>query len=47
MGAPPVPTPSRQGFVQGYNAQVAATRDDLIAAVHLGQSPNDMSSSSR
>jgi hypothetical protein len=36
--------PTRRGFLQGYNAQVAVTSDHLIAAVHLGQSPNDMSS---
>jgi hypothetical protein len=36
--------PTRRGFLQGYNAQVAVTSDHLIAAVHLGQSPNDMNS---
>jgi transposase len=33
--------PTRRGFLQGYNAQVAVTADQLIAAVQLGQSPND------
>jgi transposase len=33
--------PTRRGFVQGYNAQVAVTSDQLIVAVQLGQSPND------
>jgi hypothetical protein len=36
--------PTRRGFIQGYNAQVAVTGDYLIAAVQVGQSPNDMSS---
>jgi hypothetical protein len=36
--------PTRRGFIQGYNAQVAVTSDYLIAAVHVGQSPNDTSS---
>jgi transposase len=36
--------PTRKGFIQGYNAQVAVTGDYLIAAVQVGQSPNDMSS---
>jgi hypothetical protein len=35
---------TRRGFIQGYNAQVAVTGDYLIAAVQVGQSPNDMSS---
>ena len=34
--------PTRRGFVQGYNAQVAVTADQVIAAVTLTQSPNDM-----
>jgi len=34
--------PTRRGFLQGYNAQVAVTSDQIIAAVHVGQSPNDM-----
>lgn len=33
--------PTRRGFVQGYNAQVAVTSDQLIVAVQVGQSPND------
>ena len=33
--------PTRCGFVQGYNAQVAVTADQVIVAVQLGQSPND------
>ena len=33
--------PTRRGFVQGYNAQVAVTADQLIVAVQVGQSPND------
>jgi len=36
--------PTRKGFLQGYNAQLAVTSDQLIAAVQLGQSPNDQSS---
>jgi hypothetical protein len=36
--------PTRRGFLQGYNAQVAVTADHLIAAVHVGQNTNDMSS---
>jgi dienelactone hydrolase len=32
---------TRRGFVQGYNAQVAVTSDQLIIAVHLGRSTND------
>jgi transposase len=31
----------RGGWVQGYNAQIAATADQLIVAVGLGQSPSD------
>lgn len=33
--------PTRRGFLQGYNAQVAVTGDQLIAAVAVGQSTND------
>ena len=33
--------PTRRGFVQGYNTQVAVTSDQLIVAVQVGQSPND------
>ena len=33
--------PTRRGFLQGYNAQLAVTGDQLIVAVQLGQSPND------
>jgi transposase len=33
--------PTRRGFLQGYNAQVAVSSDQLIIAVHLGQSTND------
>ena len=36
--------PTRRGFLQGYNAQVAVTSDDIIAAVDLTPSPNDMGS---
>lgn len=36
--------PTRRGFVQGYNAQVAVTGDHLIAAVDVNQQPNDMPS---
>jgi len=32
--------PTRRGFLQGYNAQVAVTSDQLIVAVQVGQSPN-------
>ena len=34
--------PTRRGFVQGYNAQVAVTADQMIAAVTISQNPNDM-----
>jgi len=34
--------PTRRGFLQGYNAQVAVTSDQIIAAVQVGQSQNDM-----
>lgn len=33
--------PPRRGFLQGYNAQVAVTSDQLIVAVQVGQTPND------
>jgi transposase len=33
--------PTRKGFVQGYNAQVAVSADQIIVAVALGQSTND------
>jgi hypothetical protein len=33
--------PTRKGYVQGYNAQVAVTADHLIAAVAVGQSTTD------
>ncbi|GAP57356.1 hypothetical protein AHiyo1_01930 [Arthrobacter sp. Hiyo1] len=36
--------PTRRGFVQGYNAQVAVTADHVIAAVNVNQQPNDMPS---
>lgn len=36
--------PTRRGFVQGYNAQVAVTGDHVIAAVDVNQQPNDMPS---
>lgn len=36
--------PTRKGFVQGYNVQVAVTADQVIAAVQIGQSPNDIAS---
>ena len=34
--------PTRRGFLQGYNAQVAVTSDQMIAAIQVSQSPNDM-----
>ncbi|MBT2514334.1 transposase [Arthrobacter sp. ISL-30] len=34
--------PTRRGFLQGYNAQVAVTGDHLIVAVSLGQSTSDL-----
>lgn len=35
--------PTRRGFLEGYNAQVAVvTSDQAIAAVQVSQSPNDM-----
>lgn len=33
--------PTRRGFLQGYNAQIAVTSDQLIVAVQVGQSSND------
>lgn len=36
--------PTRRGFVQGYNAQVAFTGDHVITAVDVNQQPNDMPS---
>ncbi len=36
--------PTRKGFLQGYNAQVAVTGDQLIIAVRVGQSTNDQAS---
>jgi hypothetical protein len=33
--------PTRKGFLQGYNAQVAVSADQIIVAVALGQSTND------
>jgi transposase len=33
--------PTRRGFLQGFNAQVAVTADQIIVAVQVGQSPND------
>jgi transposase len=33
--------PTRRGFLQGYNAQVAVTADQLIVAIQIGQSTND------
>ena len=36
--------PTRKGFLQGYNAQLAVTSDQLIVAVGLGQSSNDIAS---
>jgi transposase len=36
--------PTRKGFLQGYNAQVAVTGDQLIVAVRVGQSTNDQAS---
>jgi hypothetical protein len=34
--------PTRHGFVQGYNAQFAVTADQVITALQVGQSPNDL-----
>lgn len=36
--------PTRRGFLQGFNAQLAVTSDQLIAAVQIGQIPNDIAS---
>ncbi|GIJ08182.1 hypothetical protein Van01_13960 [Micromonospora andamanensis] len=36
--------PTRRGFLQGYNAQVAVTSDHVIAAVDVNRNPNDMGS---
>ena len=36
--------PTRKGFLQGYNAQVAVTGDQIIVAVQVGQSTNDQAS---
>ncbi len=36
--------PTRRGFLQGYNAQIAVTSDHVIAAVDVTRSPNDMGS---
>jgi len=36
--------PTRKGYLQGYNAQVAVTADHIIVAVELGQSTNDQAS---
>ena len=33
--------PTRRGFLQAYNAQVAVTSDQLIVAIQVGQSTND------
>lgn len=33
--------PTRRGFLQGYNAQLAVTADQIIVAVALSQSTND------
>lgn len=33
--------PTRKGFLQGYNAQIAVSADQIIVAVALGQSTND------
>lgn len=34
--------PTRRGFLQGYNAQLAVTTDHMIVAVSLGQSSSDV-----
>jgi transposase len=36
--------PTRRGFLQGYNAQIAVTADHMIVAVALGRSTNDQAS---
>ena len=33
--------PTRRDFLQGYNAQLAVTADQIIVAVQVGQSTND------
>jgi transposase len=33
--------PTRKGWTQGYNAQLAVTADQIIIALSLGQNPND------
>lgn len=33
--------PTRKGFLQGYNAHVAVTSDQLIISVQVGRSTND------
>jgi hypothetical protein len=33
--------PTRKGYLQGYNVQVAVTGDQLIVATSVGQSTND------
>jgi transposase len=33
--------PTRKGWIQGYNAQLAVTADQIIVAVGLGQNPAD------
>ena len=39
--------PTRKGWIQGYNAQVAVTADQIIVAVSLGQNPADTRRSCR
>lgn len=34
--------PTRKGWMQGYNAQLAVTGDQIIVALGLGQNPNDV-----
>jgi len=36
--------PTRKGFLQGYNTQVAITADQVIVAVQVGQSTTDQGS---
>ena len=36
--------PTRKGFLQGYNAQLAVTSDHIVAAVSVGQSSTDQTS---
>jgi hypothetical protein len=40
----PRPMPTRRGFLQGYNAQLAVTSDQIIVAVDVAQSPSDIAS---